>query len=102
MDEFQQARDDFFAEISEEERVQFSEIESSKEFLEAFKKFEQFEKNKKKWTKVFKAVKACSEKLEPYFETLGIFVSSNPEYAAIAWGTFRLVLQVIWSRYLVN
>jgi hypothetical protein len=94
MDEFQQAREDFFAEISAEERVRFCKIKSSKDFLDEFKKFETYDKSKKKWMKLFKAVKGCSDKLEPYFETLGLFVSAHPEYAAIAWGAFRLVLQV--------
>ena len=32
--------------------------------------------------------------LEPYFDTIGIFVQSHPEYAAIVWGAFRLVFKL--------
>ena len=30
----------------------------------------------------------------PFFEIIGIFVSSHPEYAAFAWGAIRLVFLV--------
>lgn len=32
--------------------------------------------------------------LQNYFEVVDIFVSSRPEYAAIAWGAIRLALKV--------
>jgi hypothetical protein len=94
MDEFEQARDAFLAQVSDEEKAQFAQVKSTKDFLEGIKEFEQYAKNKKKWAKVLRGVQKCSEKLEPYFAVLGIFVSSHPEWAAIAWGAFRLVLQV--------
>ena len=34
------------------------------------------------------------ERLEPYFKIVDIFVSSNPQYAALFWGSLRLVLKV--------
>ena len=39
-------------------------------------------------------IKALSDKLEPYFEVIQIVIQSNPEWTAIAWGAFRLILQV--------
>ena len=45
----------------------------------------------KTWRRV---IGTLESNLEPYFKIIGIFVSSNPEYAAIIWGGIRLVLQV--------
>jgi hypothetical protein len=36
---------------------------------------------------------AFSDSLKHYFDVIGILVQSHPEYAALAWGAFRLVLQ---------
>lgn len=94
MDEFEQARDQFLGQISAGERAQFTKIESANDFLKGIKDLEKFAKNRGKWRKIFEAVKSCSEKIEPYFEIISILVSSHPEYAAIVWGAFRLVLQV--------
>ena len=39
-------------------------------------------------------VASFANSLEPYFKIVEIIISSNPEYAAIAWGGLRLVFQV--------
>jgi hypothetical protein len=39
-------------------------------------------------------IKTFSSRLQPYFDILNIVVQSHPEWAAIAWGAIRLVLQV--------
>jgi len=39
-------------------------------------------------------VASVAESLGPYFQIIQIFVSSHPEYAAIAWGGIRLIFQV--------
>jgi hypothetical protein len=39
--------------------------------------------------------------MQPYFDIVGTVIQSHPEVAALAWGSFRLVLLVrepaIWS-----
>ena len=45
----------------------------------------------KRWLSI---VRRFAERLEPYFKIVDIFVSSNPQYAAIFWGSLRLVLKV--------
>lgn len=47
-------------------------------------------------------VRAFAQRIEPFFEVLGIFASSHPEFAAIAWGSIRLVFQACcMEKYLV-
>jgi len=45
-------------------------------------------------TKCCKKIHSLSTKLTPYFEIIGIFVQAHPEFAALAWGSIRLVFQV--------
>ena len=99
MTEFKQAHAEFLGQLSDEEKRQFLQIKTSKELLEGLEKLGQFPKSNKKWTKVCNSVKKCSDKLNPYFAVVSVTVQSHPEWAAIAWGAFRLVLLVsrLWK-----
>jgi hypothetical protein len=47
------------------------------------------------WTRrVLRCINTLKEALEPYFRVVDILVSSKPEYAALVWGSIRLVFQV--------
>ncbi|MCJ1380803.1 hypothetical protein MMC17_003912 [Xylographa soralifera] len=91
---FGHARDRFLQNLSSEDREAFVRINSSTELLNDFKRLQEFVKNDSRWMKVFSAVKNCSDQLQPYFDIIGIVTQSNPEWAAVAWGAFRLVLQL--------
>lgn len=93
MAEFQQAHKDFLAQLSDEEKKQFAPIKDGKTFLTEVSKLGQATKARK-WTKLFRTISRCSENLATYFDVAGILVQSHPEFAAIAWGSFRLVLSV--------
>jgi hypothetical protein len=41
-----------------------------------------------------KKIDAFGQTLQAYFQVVDIFVSSNPEWAAIAWGALRLIFKV--------
>ena len=91
---FRQARDRFLQNLSEEDRVAFIGISSSAELLDEFKRLRNFFEDDSQWTKVFSAVKDCSDRLQPFLDIVGIITQSHPEWTAIAWGAFRLALQV--------
>ena len=91
---FKHARDRFFQHLSSEDREAFTRINSSTELLDDFKRLQKFVKDDSRWMKVFSAVKNCSDQLQPYFDIIGIITQSHPEWAAVAWGALRLVLQV--------
>jgi len=42
-----------------------------------------------------KSLQRFAQSWEPFFEVTSIFISSNPEYAALAWGAIRLIFQVL-------
>ncbi|MCJ1398403.1 hypothetical protein MMC11_001601 [Xylographa trunciseda] len=91
---FGEARDQFLTSLSPKEQSLFTECTSSHDLLASVKQFTAFEKNKRHITKYIAQIQRLSDNLTPYFDVIGILVSSNPEYAAIAWGAFRLVLQL--------
>jgi hypothetical protein len=93
MAEFQQAHKDFLGQLSDEEKKQFAPIKDGKTFLFEVGRLGQAIKARK-WTKLFRTISRCSENLATYFDVAGILVQSHPEFAAIAWGSFRLILTV--------
>lgn len=93
MAEFHQAHKDFLAQLSDEEKRQFAPIKDGKTFLSEVFRLSQATKARE-WTKLFRTISRCSENLATYFDVAGILVQSHPEFAAIAWGSFRLVLSV--------
>lgn len=50
--------------------------------------------NQRRGDRYLKRIKALGDSLQPYFDVIGITIQSHPAWAAIAWGAFRLVLQV--------
>jgi hypothetical protein len=87
---FNDAREQFLATLSDQERNQFSKCTSAAALLQDIERFGARFKQKG----ILSRIKSFTDHLQPYFEILGIVVQSNPEWAAIAWGAFRLVLQV--------
>ena len=92
---FQRAQDEFLQQLSPEERAMYTKVKTSDDLLKGFQTLGRFSTDNSRWVKVFQAVKNCSEKLQPYFDILDVVVQSHPEWAAIAWGAFRLVLKVM-------
>ncbi len=54
--------------------------------------------SEKKYGKRLGVISEFAKNLNVYFGVVDILVSSNPQYAALAWGAFRLLLQVPTSR----
>jgi hypothetical protein len=94
MTEFDQAHEEFLNQLSDEEKKQFAPVKDSQTFLKELHNLGQFAKNNRKWTKLFRSIQKCGDHLAPYFDVVGIVVQSHPEWSAIAWGSFRLVLMV--------
>jgi hypothetical protein len=45
-------------------------------------------------TKCCKGINSIANRLSPFFDIAGLFVSSHPEFAALAWGSLRLIFIV--------
>ena len=91
---FQQAQDQFIASLSQQEKTSFSKCSSPQELLDEVQKFEVISKNTRRGLGLLKHIKSFSDNLQPYFKVIEIIIQCPPQWAAIAWGSIRLVLQV--------
>lgn len=93
---FLQAQRQFLDSIPEEEKSRYSTSSSAEDLLQDLRKIladaKTFEQ-KRTASVLLKRIKTLSDSLEPYFRIVEIVIQSNPEFAAIAWGAFRLIVQ---------
>ena len=87
---YQQFRDS----LPEVERSLYAPCATAEDLLDGLAKLRVLSAMKQQHKKrVIRTIKPFSERLQPYFDTVTIFAQSN-QYACIAWGALRLVLQV--------
>ncbi|KAI1325265.1 hypothetical protein F5Y16DRAFT_378365 [Xylariaceae sp. FL0255] len=91
---FLKARDTFLLSVSASERQLYSKCSSSDELLKELESFAHLKNSHGRWSRCFKRIQKFTDHLTPYFEVMELFVSSHPEWAAIAWGALRLILQL--------
>jgi len=90
---FKEATATFLECLSEEERLNFLSCSSPEALVANIAAL--YPKSRKSLAdKTAQHVSSFSLKLKPYFEILGIFVQSHPEWTALAWGAIRLILEV--------
>jgi hypothetical protein len=90
---FQQARNAFLASLPPAETAMFTKCPSAEALVQDVEKM----RRTKKDANSIRAVAVVSDlgnSLKPYFDTIGIFVQSHPEYAAIVWGAFHLLFKL--------
>lgn len=92
--DFASAQKLFLDSLPASERALFFSCNSAEELLVEVKKLSRFKLEKSRWKRSFECIKRFSGNLQPYFTVINIFVSSHPEWCAIAWGAVRLLLQV--------
>jgi hypothetical protein len=91
---FEEARDQFLASLPPAEKASFTKCPSVERLVADVDKLG-LERKDRLWGKRLNGcISALGTSLEPYFEAIGIFVQSHPEFAAIVWGAFRLVFRV--------
>jgi hypothetical protein len=99
---FLKAKETFLDSLSDRERSQFSACASAEDLLASLEA-NQFVKDHRRWTSFLGKIRDFSDHIKPYFDVCNIFVSSNPEFAALAWGGFRLILQVrTWDHWIMR
>lgn len=91
---FREAHDEFLATLTAEERARFPKHISASNLINDIQVPSAFQNNHANWTKILKRFEEFGRKLQPYFEIMNIVLQSHPEWTAIAFGAFRLVLQV--------
>jgi hypothetical protein len=93
-DIFTKARDGFLASLSEYERARFSKCSSVKALLEDIQQLGSLSKSRRRLAGCMSKIEGFGRNLEPYFRIIEIFCGSHPDWANIALGALRLVLQV--------
>ncbi|RPA80561.1 hypothetical protein BJ508DRAFT_362561 [Ascobolus immersus RN42] len=92
--ELQNARDVFLLGLAPDERCQFANCSSAEEMLECVRTLPAFKRHSRSRLKRLMApIERLSITLSPYFDIIGIVVSSRPEWAGVVWGSIRLVLK---------
>ncbi|KAI0543806.1 hypothetical protein F4679DRAFT_592262 [Xylaria curta] len=90
---FQDAKDQFESSLSPEHRRNFVGYPSAEAMMKDMDFCAEARKSQR-FDRAIKKVNQFNKALQPYFEVVSIFVSSNPQYAAIAWGAVRLALKL--------
>jgi len=62
--------------------------------MRAIRELDILQRNVAERQKWLRTIGSFAASLTPFNEAIGIFVSSHPEYAALVWGTLRLIMQV--------
>jgi hypothetical protein len=91
---FEDVQTRFLASLPPRERKLFEHCSSPEQMVAETSKLGVIADDRIRGTRLIGKVKGFTEKIKPYFKIIDIIVQSNPEYAAIAWGAVRLVLQV--------
>lgn len=81
--------------LSTDEKQLFAEFPNSKEMIASVQKqCDQDQIHQSRLTMCIACVESFGKRMEPFFDVVGVFVSSHPEYAAILWGSVRLMFQL--------
>ena len=85
----------FYDELPEEDKRQFQAFEDPRQMIASV---EQHIKSlnsgrTSRLLDAYQKIEKFSLAMKPFFEITNIFVSSHPDWAAIAWGAIRLVFQ---------
>ena len=92
---FQDVQKTFLDSLSHRERRAFQKFSDVKSMLASVEQIVQSSAiHKSRLTVCLTHVRDLADRFAPFFEVCGIFVSSHPEFAALAWGAIRLVFQV--------
>jgi hypothetical protein len=93
---FDSAAKRFEDDLPAQEKVIYQRVESPDQVVSSIKKHisRLNTRNESRLFKACKKIDRLSNALEPYFQIIGIFVSSHPDLAAIIWGALTLVFQL--------
>ncbi|KAJ8125434.1 hypothetical protein O1611_g8207 [Lasiodiplodia mahajangana] len=91
---FASAKDSFLNSLAPTEREQFRACSSINELLVGLRNLSQFRDRVPRLESCFERINAFGEKLSPYFKIIEIVFAAHPEWANIALGSLRLVLQL--------
>ncbi|KAF5013300.1 hypothetical protein FDECE_695 [Fusarium decemcellulare] len=89
-----QAQEEFSQSLSYDERKSLQTCQSPEDLLQSIDRFVNVAQKRRCGKALLHKIKNFSDKLSPYFKIIDIFCSIHPEWANIAWGALRLILQL--------
>jgi hypothetical protein len=95
---FREACEQFKGSLSDKQLRSFEEYPDVESMLKSVhNEVKRHPLQKSMLTRCCGQVTRLSNKLSPFFKVVDLFVSSNPTFAAVAWGSIRLVFVVSCS-----
>jgi hypothetical protein len=93
---FDSAAKRFEEDLPAQEKALYKRLEGPKQLVNSIKEHVSHlkTKNESRLLQACKKIDRLSNAMEPYFQIIGIFVSSHPDLAAIIWGALSLVFQL--------
>lgn len=94
---FAKAAQDFRNSLSDEEKASFQAFQDSESMIASLRDhINQLDaqKNRPRLLKSMSKVDAFCLRMKEYFRIIDLFVSSNPEFMAVIWGSVRLTFLV--------
>ncbi|KAF4500985.1 monophenol monooxygenase (tyrosinase) [Fusarium agapanthi] len=89
---FREACHEFRSSLTEKDKALFKEFSDAKSMLTTIKEdTKSHPVHSSTLTQCCKGINSIENRLSPFFDIAGLFVSSHPEFAALAWGSLRLV-----------
>lgn len=92
---FIEARDAFLNSLQPVERERFAKYDTIEQVIEDLKRNKIADESPSLIRRAIGKLDSLNKALSPYFEALGFFVQSHPEFTAIVWGAIRLAFQVM-------
>jgi hypothetical protein len=93
-DVFEEVREVFVQSIDPKRRHLFSNCASAEQLLSDARSWDLVKKNRIRGAVFICDIGKFANSVKPYFDVIGMIAQSHPEFAAIAWGAIRFVLQV--------
>lgn len=91
---FEDAQKKFLEALAPSESSRFKECSSAAELLKSAQELEIIAKDRIRGRGFISRIRSFNDSLAPYFGVIEVIISSHPQYAAIAWGSIRLALQL--------
>ncbi|OCL03838.1 hypothetical protein AOQ84DRAFT_137126 [Glonium stellatum] len=93
-DVFKKAHDQFLASLPPNERTRLSSCSSADQLLIEVRKLEVVSKDRVRGRGFIRRIKALSDGLKPYFNSISTMIQSNPELTSLVLGGIQFVLQL--------
>lgn len=91
---FDKARDDFLSSLSTQDRSLYSPCATATDLADAIEKLGRLSTRRLPLEDTLGVIDRLGNAFKPFFDVVAAFVSSNPQYAALLWGSILLLFKV--------